>query len=782
MLKLGLVSIENSEFNSRMHAIFLILILLVILCAGNVYEASSQKERRCYTSVDYQINNQLNAEEVSLVELVKINSTSYIETSTLHDRNKLAASQQTLMTEKTHAEQKEETSKNDSTRGDLGWIPYFYIYDHLMKSCQWLAVILFILWMAILFSLLMVSTDDFFLPNLIFISDKLGLRPEVAGLTILAFGNGASDFITNSVCILNGSPSIAFGSIIGTGLFITTFVAGCITLAVKKIQIRPVSFFRDILFYLASLSVLFVSILTGKTWIYQPIALLILYITYAVCAISHNFNLTRYFSDTQQPEEAQDVSGMWLLEQAQSVPGTGQLNQMQGVHDIQQCEQSEDEKNEDTLLSTRGVLSNNQLQRRLSSSLTNEEKTSPLLKTSFFDISGVQNLSATFPDVNCLSKSIDFSPIFDRYEPTMYKDIHADKLFESDRYKDDNLSNSESTVLISSNEKKNLLMSLDEGDIDGALNSSNNQQNVDNASQYELHLSLEPETALTRQIDNLSSSDLPRISLYSISAQIEKKKIYHYLSDGLKLSYIFRVFRVVYWIFRLPLYLIITTPKWNQFTAITSVILFWPTFFLAIDELNITFWHIPLFVILMLISCIPALFIYFTSSKCTPPSYQPIFNYVAFITCLVVMYIIGEELIALIKTLGILFKIPEFILGATFVTFGNSIVDIIVNTSLAKEGKSEIAFAAVYGGPMFSLACGFGLILLVVTIQTFPIPYQVNLENSIFLKNIGFLFGNIIITAIFCSALFRFQLTKKMCLFWWSYYFIYLILSIVQRG
>jgi sodium/potassium/calcium exchanger 6 len=51
----------------------------------------------------------------------------------------------------------------------------------------------YIIWCCLLLYVLGTTADQYFAPALIQLSDWLGLRPRVAGVTLLALGNGAPD-------------------------------------------------------------------------------------------------------------------------------------------------------------------------------------------------------------------------------------------------------------------------------------------------------------------------------------------------------------------------------------------------------------------------------------------------------------------------------------------------------------------------------------------------------------------------------------------------------------
>lgn len=61
--------------------------------------------------------------------------------------------------------------------------------------------VLFLLWIAILFGLMLIVAERFFCPSLELISEYLRLPPCVAGATLLSFGNGAPDVFTQLAAI-----------------------------------------------------------------------------------------------------------------------------------------------------------------------------------------------------------------------------------------------------------------------------------------------------------------------------------------------------------------------------------------------------------------------------------------------------------------------------------------------------------------------------------------------------------------------------------------------------
>lgn len=94
-----------------------------------------------------------------------------------------------------------------------------------------------------------------FCPGLKVISEMLGLSENVAGVTLLAFGNCAPDMISN-FSGLGNDTKIIFSDAIGSAFFVF-FVVGGSVIACQPFHSSPTAFLRDCGFTL--FSVIFVS-------------------------------------------------------------------------------------------------------------------------------------------------------------------------------------------------------------------------------------------------------------------------------------------------------------------------------------------------------------------------------------------------------------------------------------------------------------------------------------------------------------------------------------------
>lgn len=147
--------------------------------------------------------------------------------------------------------------------------------NHLLAIALWTLLLLF--W----FVCISTVADKFLCPNLLAISKFLHLPDNIAGVTLLAFGNGAPDIFSSISGIGQSRPELIFGSLFGSGIFDTTVVVGAILLIAKRCHFeRPI--LRDIAFYLVASLVAFLFIKTGHFTLNFAIILLSLYALYII--------------------------------------------------------------------------------------------------------------------------------------------------------------------------------------------------------------------------------------------------------------------------------------------------------------------------------------------------------------------------------------------------------------------------------------------------------------------------------------------------------------------
>uniref|UniRef100_A0A6G1RQB9 Solute carrier family 24 member 2 n=1 Tax=Hypotaenidia okinawae TaxID=2861861 RepID=A0A6G1RQB9_9GRUI len=148
-----------------------------------------------------------------------------------------------------------------------------------------LAVTLYALWLLYLFVILGVTAEKFFCPNLSAISTNLKLSHNVAGVTFLAFGNGAPDVFSAVVAFSDPrTAGLAIGAVFGAGVYVTTVVAGGIAL-VKPFTAASRPFLRDVIFYMVAVFLTFMVLYFGRITLGEALGYLGLYVFYVFTVV-----------------------------------------------------------------------------------------------------------------------------------------------------------------------------------------------------------------------------------------------------------------------------------------------------------------------------------------------------------------------------------------------------------------------------------------------------------------------------------------------------------------
>ena len=94
------------------------------------------------------------------------------------------------------------------------------------------------------------TADDYLSPSLEFLTVKLKISESLAGVTLLALGNGAPDIF--SAISAKDSALLRICNLVGSTLFISTIVQVLTVKAAQgsKIKVTPLFFLRDLIFYI----------------------------------------------------------------------------------------------------------------------------------------------------------------------------------------------------------------------------------------------------------------------------------------------------------------------------------------------------------------------------------------------------------------------------------------------------------------------------------------------------------------------------------------------------
>ncbi|XP_063127664.1 mitochondrial sodium/calcium exchanger protein isoform X2 [Rattus norvegicus] len=176
--------------------------------------------------------------------------------------------------------------RNPDCHSEGGYLDYLKgIFCYFPPNLLPLAITLYVFWLLYLFLILGVTAAKFFCPNLSAISTSLKLSHNVAGVTFLAFGNGAPDIFSALVAFSDPrTAGLAIGALFGAGVLVTTVVAGGITI-LRPFMAASRPFLRDITFYMVAVFLTFTALYLGRITLVWALGYLGLYVFYVVTVI-----------------------------------------------------------------------------------------------------------------------------------------------------------------------------------------------------------------------------------------------------------------------------------------------------------------------------------------------------------------------------------------------------------------------------------------------------------------------------------------------------------------
>lgn len=143
------------------------------------------------------------------------------------------------------------------------------------------AVIFHILGVIYMFIALAIVCDEFFVPSLDVIIEKLEIADDVAGATFMAAGGSAPELFTSIIGVFVSFDDVGIGTIVGSAVFNILFVIGmCAIFSKTVLTLTWWPLFRDCSFYSASLLTLIYFFRDNYIHWYEALVLFSFYLAY----------------------------------------------------------------------------------------------------------------------------------------------------------------------------------------------------------------------------------------------------------------------------------------------------------------------------------------------------------------------------------------------------------------------------------------------------------------------------------------------------------------------
>ncbi|XP_044040572.1 sodium/potassium/calcium exchanger 2-like isoform X8 [Siniperca chuatsi] len=145
------------------------------------------------------------------------------------------------------------------------------------------AVVLHMFGMIYMFIALAIVCDEFFVPALTVITEKLTISDDVAGATFMAAGGSAPELFTSIIGVFISHSNVGIGTIVGSAVFNILFVIGMCAIFSKEIlNLTWWPLFRDVSFYILDLILLIIFFLDNIISMWESVTLLSGYAAYVI--------------------------------------------------------------------------------------------------------------------------------------------------------------------------------------------------------------------------------------------------------------------------------------------------------------------------------------------------------------------------------------------------------------------------------------------------------------------------------------------------------------------
>ncbi|KAF1836760.1 hypothetical protein BDW02DRAFT_207838 [Decorospora gaudefroyi] len=101
--------------------------------------------------------------------------------------------------------------------------------------------------------------------------------------------------------------------------------------------------------------------------------------------------------------------------------------------------------------------------------------------------------------------------------------------------------------------------------------------------------------------------------------------------------------------------------------------------------------------------------ILFTTTPNRAPRWRSSLCFLGFAVAIAWISTIANEVVGILRTLGVILNMSDAILGLTIFAVGNSLGDLVADITVARLGFPIMALSACFGGPMLNILLGVGL-------------------------------------------------------------------------
>ncbi|CAH1800977.1 unnamed protein product [Owenia fusiformis] len=690
-------------------------------------------------------------------------------------------------------------SATDSCKEDDGFIQYVdVVYCKFPSNLLPLGVTVLFVWWLFIFIGLATTADDFFCPDLAVISDTLRLSPNVAGVTFLAFGNGAPDIFSAIAAFSSssgGDAGLAIGGLFGAGVFVTTIVAGTIAIICPFVAMqRPL--LRDLIFYLAALFWTFVIFYRGKMFLWEAIGYIMLYFIYVIVVILSQTTFTKQ-------KDSRRKSMMSTVEMRGHRPSIQLEKTADGTSVVSLPDSNASVAHVEDGVDTYGVGSLRLVISPLEIDPSSLDGQVNPTKNTIAVTEGNDNPAFNNNNEDIESKTIDVNGNMKQRRSGSVEKQQNGSIKTADKTSE--LNDQETVFTIE--DKVDPIPRANDEDIVQEVQKDPNADLKNNVSLNKLRRQSSQvsfkmngdETVDTRRYSlAIESSEIAELEKIRKRAEEEGEKVENPLGEFLaKINPIntedwseMKWYAKIYECFKAPIMflLIISVPvvnfeeernNWNRHLVCLNCFI-GPTWAIVGFQVYSTVLGgvFPLFGVTLIVGFALAALVYFTSKNERPPVYHNAFGFLGFIVAIVWIYVMANEIVNLLKMFGVVFNISDAILGLTLLAWGNSVGDFIADTVMARIGRPRTGFAACFGGPLFNLLLGVGIPFTIKIGGKGSVPLVYSLQQVILTAGLG---ASLVSSFVSIPLIFKFKINRAYGLYLVLLYVSFLVVAILAE-
>ncbi|XP_037951901.1 putative cation exchanger C3A12.06c isoform X3 [Teleopsis dalmanni] len=160
----------------------------------------------------------------------------------------------------------------------------------------------------------------------------------------------------------------------------------------------------------------------------------------------------------------------------------------------------------------------------------------------------------------------------------------------------------------------------------------------------------------------------------------------------------------------------------------------------------------------------------------TVPYFFSFYSILGVFGSIFVIYSVAQEIISVLAVIGYSSQCSNSFLGCTLLAWGNSIGDLITNTTMARYGYPKMAFAACFGGPLIaSLVCIGGT----TTARILATGAPCEIAKGLFGENSEVFLVLCLIFSILALTTTNFHMRRCVGVFMISLYVLYVIFTVL---